>query len=191
MEKLRIMFKNFFRQAWEIAKIIVVSLAIIIPVRYFLVQPFLVKGSSMEPNFQDGNYLLIDEISPRLRDYGRGDIIVFRFPQNHGIYLIKRIIGLPGEEVEIDNGRIYVWDAVGLKKIALIEPYLANGVLTLGSSRITLGQNEYFVLGDNRAASSDSRSWGSVKKDNIVGKVWLRAWPIAEAGFFETPNYRP
>lgn len=182
-------FKNLIYQAWEIVKIVVISLVIIVPIRYFVVQPFFVKGASMEPNFEDGDYLLIDEISPRFKDYQRGDVIVFHYPQNPKLYFIKRVIGLPGEEIEVQEGRVLVSAGPGEKKAALLEAYLPLSLLTVGDLKITLKTDEYFVLGDNRNASSDSRRWGAVNKSFITGRVWVRAWPIAHAGLIEEPDY--
>lgn len=182
-------FKKIFYEAWEIIKIVVISLAIIVPIRYFVVQPFFVKGASMEPNFEDGDYLLIDEISPRFKDYQRGDVIVFHYPQNPKLYFIKRVIGLPGEEMEVNDGRVFISGGSNAKKTALSETYLPLGLLTVGDLKITLKADEYFVLGDNRNASSDSRRWGAVNKSFITGRVLVRAWPIAHAGLIEEPDY--
>src|SRR5680860_453257 len=101
--------RKFFIFVWEIIKVVSISLAIILPIRYFLIQPFYVKGASMEPNFHDREYLIVDEISYRFREPARGDVIVFRYPENPEEYFIKRIIGLPGESLEIMNGGVYLY----------------------------------------------------------------------------------
>ena len=162
---------------WETAKIIIISLAIILPIRYYLVQPFFVKGASMEPSFENGDYLLIDEISYRLNEPARGDVIVFRYPENPSQFFIKRIIGLPGETVEINNSGITIYNRSNSEGLVLKEEYLAEYQETFGGSAVSLGDGEYYVLGDNRLQSSDSRRWGPVPEANITGKAWLRAEP--------------
>ncbi len=175
---------------WETIKVVVISLAIIIPIRYFLVQPFFVKGASMEPTFDDGNYILIDEISYRFRDPVRGDIMVFRFPQDRSQFFIKRVIGLPGETLEIKDDKIWVHNKEKPDGFILDEStYLAPDQHTLGNFRIKIDDNEYFVLGDNRSRSSDSRVWGSVNRALITGRVFFRALPINEFGGFPKVNY--
>ena len=176
--------KKFLSFLWETFKIVVIALAIVIPIRYFLFQPFFVKGASMEPNFDDGQYLIIDELSYRFRQPERGEIIVFKYPHDTSQRYIKRIIGLPGETVEIKNGEVLV-----NSQILNESSYLPEGLATAGLTKIILSENEYFVLGDNRLHSSDSRSWGSVPKENIVGRTYLRAWPFTVLDKFETPTY--
>lgn len=182
--------KNILVFVGEIAEIIVISLAIIIPVRYFLVQPFYVKGASMEPNFYDGEYLIIDELSYRLREAERGEVIVFKYPFDTRQYFIKRVIGLPGEEIVMGNGKITVYNEENPKGIYVDESdYLDSDLLTFGETKITLKTDEYLVLGDNRNASLDGRTFGPLKKDLIIGKVWLRGWPLERVGSLEKPVY--
>lgn len=165
-------------------------MAIIVPIRYFLVQPFFVRGASMEPNFRDGEYLVIDEISYRMRDPRRGEVIVFQFPRNPSQYYIKRIVGLPGETVFIDDGQVTIRNDVYTQEVLLDESqYLLESVRTGGRVSITLGEEEYFVLGDNRPASSDSRSWGILDREGIVGRAWIRAFPFDSFGLI--PLERP
>ncbi len=180
--------KNFFAFIWEITKIVVIALLIVIPIRYFLFQPFFVKGQSMEPNFENGDYLLIDELSYHLRSPERGEVIVFKYPQNLTQRYIKRIIGLPGETVKIDNNNIIIFNQQGGQILSETD-YLSPGIPTPGEIQITLGENDYFVLGDNRTASSDSRRWGAVPREDIIGRVIIRAWPFAALAKFETPSY--
>ena len=163
---------------WETIKVVVISLAIILPVRYYLVQPFFVKGASMEPSFEDGDYLLIDEISYRFSEPSRGDVIVFRYPEDRSQFFIKRIIGLPSETIEVKNNKVIIYNAGSSEGLVLAENYLDSDQETLGNMLTRLDDNEYFVLGDNRLASSDSRRWGPVAKTLITGKVFLRAWPF-------------
>ena len=163
---------------WEIAKILIIAFLIVVPIRAFLFQPFLVNGASMEPNFSNGDYLIIDEISYRFRTPERGEVIVFRFPQDTSQRFIKRVIGLPGETVEIEDGKVVVYQEGKEHQDAFVlsESYLTGN--TPGNSKVELGEDEYYVMGDNRSFSSDSRSWGSVPKDYIVGRVFVRAFPF-------------
>ena len=142
----------------------------------------------MEPNFQNGDYLIVDEISYRLRTPQRGEVIVFKYPANPSQKYIKRIIGLPGETVEIQAGKVDIYDSNGVPQI-LDERYLPDFLETYGDVELRLSDSEYFVLGDNRTASSDSRRWGSVPRDNIIGKVFLRVWPFAALAMIEAPDY--
>jgi len=174
----------------EIVKVVIISLAIIIPIRYFLIQPFYVKGASMEPNFQDHQYLIINEISYRFSDPQRGDIVVFRYPKDPRQFFIKRIIGLPGETVKVKDGKVYIFNDDYPEGVAINEQlYLENSV-TAGNKEVALGEEEFFVLGDNRSASLDSRSFGVVPRRLIIGKVWLRGWPFDEIKIFNSPDYK-
>jgi signal peptidase I len=173
---------DFFK---EIFQTVILALLIVLPIRLFIFQPFIVKGQSMEPNFEDGDYLIIDEITYRFREPKRGEVIVFKNPLNERQRFIKRIIGLPGETVEVSDGKIFISN--GEKKI-LQEPYL-NSSFTTGDLKITLGSDEYFVLGDNRQFSLDSRRFGPIKKKEIVGRVFLRLWPIYSFAKIEAPAY--
>lgn len=143
----------------------------------------------MEPNFQNGDYLIVDEISYRLREPQRGEIIVFKYPMNPSQRYIKRIIGLPGETIEIKNGKVDVYNSNGILQVLDEFNYLQESVATFGNIEIQLSEGEYFVLGDNRVASSDSRSWGKLPRENIIGRVFLRVWPFAALAMIETPAY--
>lgn len=173
----------------EIIKVVLISLAIIIPVRYFLIQPFYVKGASMEPNFYDHEYLIIDEISYRLNSPLRGDIVVFKYPRDPSQYFIKRIIGLPGETVQIKEGAVTIYNKDNSAGTLLSENYLDSEVKTFGDRTVALGSSEYFIMGDNRLASFDSRSFGPIDRKYIVGKVWVRGWPLDKLKVFERPEY--
>jgi len=171
---------------WELIKVFLLAMAIIVPIRYFLVQPFFVRGASMEPNFLDGEYLVVDELSYRLREPRRGEVIVFQFPNNPSQFFIKRIVGLPGERVEIEGGRVVIVNDRYPTGVVLDEAqYLPTGVRTGGITSVTLGEDEYFVLGDNRVASSDSRSWGLLDEGAIIGRAWIRAFPVDRFGVLE------
>lgn len=166
---------------WETIKVVVISLAIILPIRYYLVQPFFVKGASMEPNFEDGDYVLVNEISYRFSTPARGDVVIFRYPQDPSQFFIKRIIGLSDETVEIKDNRVIIHNKNRPEGFVIEESYLAPQQKTLGNSIIKLDDNEYFVLGDNRLQSSDSRRWGPVNQSLITGKAFLRPWPFTKA----------
>lgn len=163
---------------WELVKVVLIAAMIIIPVRYFLVQPFQVKGASMEQNFSDGNYLVIDEISYRFEEIQRGDVIVFRYPGDPREYYIKRVIGLPGETVKIQNGETWICNREHPDCFALDESaYLKPHERTPGNKEFEVDPGNYFVMGDNRNASSDSRSWGELPRDMVIGQVLLRVFP--------------
>lgn len=180
--------KNFGSFLLELLKIVVISLAIIIPVRYYLIQPFIVRGSSMEPNFFDGEYLIIDEISYRFEGPERGDVVVFKYPKDNSQYYIKRIIGLPQETVEISDGGIIIYNNKYPEGMDFSESYLVD-IKTPGDLEITIPKDNYFVLGDNRRASSDSRIWGLLPDSNIIGKAWVRGLPPDKLGIIKTPEY--
>jgi signal peptidase I len=180
--------KSFFSFILEVAKIVIIALAIVMPIRYFLFQPFIVRGQSMEPNFSDGDYLIIDELSYRLRDPQRGEIIVFRSPTNPSSRYIKRIIGLPGETVKVKGGQITIY--IDDSSVALDEDYLPGNLETSGDLQISLSPDQYFVLGDNRSASYDSRKFGPLIEGNIIGRVYFRAWPFSDLDRIEVPIYQ-
>lgn len=180
--------KNYFPFIWEIFKVVIVALAIVIPIRYFLFQPFIVRGESMLPSFYPNDYLIIDEISYRFHNPGRGDVIIFKYPKDPSQRFIKRIIGLPGETVEINDGKIII-SQNNQNQILDEKTYIPDPANTYGNLRIVLSSNEYFVLGDNRNFSSDSRRWGAVPRENIIGKVFLRVFPLAVLSKIETPSY--
>ena len=170
-------------------QVVAISLAIIIPVRYFLIQPFYVKGASMEPNFFDHEYLVIDELSYRFHEPQRGEIVVFHYPNDPKNYFIKRVIGLPGETVEVAGGQVKIYNDKYPNGIVLDEhPYL-DDVYTTQTRTETLKAGEYFVLGDNRAASLDSRYFGPISKGVIVGRVWVRGWPLDRWKVFQPASY--
>lgn len=179
--------KKFLVFVWEITKVVAISLAIILPVRYFLIQPFYVKGASMEPNFHDHEYLIIDELTYRFTPPERGQVIVFRYPRNPQEYFIKRVIGLPGEGVQIVDGEVKIFNAANPDGFILREGYLPDDLTTFdqNGAKISIGPDEYFVLGDNRNASKDSRSFGPVSASFITGKVLFRGWPLDKVMVFD------
>jgi len=173
---------------WELAKIALIAFVIVAPIRYFLFQPFIVKGESMIPSFQNGDYLIVDEISYRFSEPQRGDVIVFNWPKDKSQRFIKRVIGLPGETVKVSGGAVQVTGTDG-KDVTLDEKYLPKDLKTYGDVTTTIGQNEFFVLGDNRDYSYDSRSWGIVPKSDIIGKAFLRIFPINNLSAISAPTY--
>lgn len=179
--------KNF---SLETIKIVVVSLVVIIAVRSYVMQPFFVSGKSMEPNFHDGDYLIVDEISYRIGEPRRGDVIVFQYPKNPKEFFIKRIVGLPGERVEIKDSKIIIYNNENQEGLAIDENiYIPAGVATSGDVNVILKSDEYYVLGDNRNASADSRIWGVLEEHFIVGRAWVRAWPVDDFMVFEGMEY--
>lgn len=162
---------------WEIIKFAVITLVIVIPIRAFVAQPFIVSGSSMIPTFQDGQYLVIDELSYLWRGPKRGEVVIFRYPKDPSKFFIKRVIGLPGETVSLRNDRVTI--SKGDRIFAIDEPYISDE--TLEPMKEALGPNEYFVMGDNRNQSLDSRFWGPVDRSLIKGRVLVRLLPPAEA----------
>lgn len=179
--------RKFFSFVWEVAKIVIIAAVIVIPIRYFLFQPFFVRGQSMDPNFGNGDYLIIDEISYHLRAPERGEVIVFKYPQDLSQRFIKRIIGLPGETIEIKDNKVMIYQE-GQLQVLNESSYLSN-LSTGGDLQITLGEDEYFVLGDNRPFSFDSRRFGILPGENIIGRVVFRAWPFVAMAKFGIPSY--
>ena len=182
--------KSFFYVIWETIEVALIAIVSVLIIRTFLVQPFLVSGASIEPNFHNGDYLLIDELSYRFREPERGEVIVFHYPKDEKYYYIKRIIGLPGEELEFKNGKITVFNEDFPKGMILTENYLPFYEEKASvNQKVKIGDNEYFVLGDNRDFSFDSRSWGAVKSNEVIGAVRLRLWPFAKAMAVGRPIY--
>lgn len=176
--------KSVFKFSWDIIKVAIIALVLAGLVRYFLVQPFFVEGASMGPNFLSGEYLLIDELSYYFKPVKRGEVVVFHYPLDTSKYYIKRIIGLPGETMEIKNSQVAIFNGEHPSGFTLNESYLPKSLATDGQIRKKLGKDEYFVLGDNRSVSYDSRRWGALPKNDIVGRVWARAWPFSRVAIF-------
>ena len=182
-------FKKFFLSVWEVLEVVFVATATVFIIRTFLVQPFLVSGASMEPTFSDGNYLLVDELTYRFREPERGDVIVFRFPRNPSTFFIKRIIGLPGEQVVAENGTLKI--VKNGKVFVLDEKYLSEEARkSRDNFSMTLKDDQYFILGDNRFHSFDSRMWGTISRRDIIGLARLRVFPFQKFAFFEAPFFK-
>lgn len=161
---------------WELVKFAALAIIIVVPIRVFIAQPFVVSGSSMVPTFENGEYLIINELSYRLGDPQRGDVVVFRYPNDTKKFFIKRVIGLPHEKVVIEGSTIKIINAAHPDGFILEEPYVKN--ISNNSLTSELKDDEYFVMGDNRSASSDSRYWGPVHRNLFIGKTFLRLLPI-------------
>ncbi len=163
---------------WEILRFIIIILAIVIPVRTFIAQPFIVSGSSMSPTFENNEYLIIDEISYRLGEPKREEVAVFRYPNDPDKFFIKRIIGLPNETVDVVGDKVTITNEEYPSGFILEQNYIKNPSQDNGAKHLKLKNNEYFVMGDNRGASSDSRYWGAVSEDHFMGRVFLRLFPF-------------
>jgi len=165
---------------WDLVKFAFLALLIVVPVRAFIAQPFIVSGSSMVPTFENSDYLIVDEISYRLNEPERGDVVVFKWPRDTSKYFIKRIIGLPGETVKIKGNTVTIKNESHPDGFTLTEPYVENK--SDNTLEVTLPEDQYFVMGDNRSGSSDSRAWGNLPKNLLVGKAFLRLFPVNHIG---------
>lgn len=159
----------------EILRFAILVAVILLPIRLFVAKPFIVSGSSMDPTYAGGEYLVIDELSYRFEAPKRNEVIVFRYPLDPSKHFIKRIIGLPGETVSIEGKTVTV--SKEGKSETLSEPYITY--TSDNHMTRTLGPDEYFAMGDNRVASSDSRSWGPLPRKDITGKVLVRLFPLS------------
>lgn len=174
--------KKILRFFLDTLQTFVIALTIFIILYQVAGRPHVVNGSSMEPNFEDGELILTEKVSYYFKPPQRGDVVVFRYPLNTDLDYIKRIIGLPGDVIRLDGRGIYV------NSKRLNEEYLATGTYTTGHSTIPEGQNylvtegQYVVMGDNRERSSDSREWGTVASKNIIGRAFFRYWPFPKLG---------
>ena len=183
---------------WEIAKFFVLALIIVIPIRYFVAQPYIVQGASMEPTFETNQYIIVDELSYRFEKPKRGDVIVLKYPKDTSKFFIKRVIGLPGETLTIKDGVVSIKSPTTNTTITLSEPYIVfaktdpadNETITLKEDKNNPGNDEYYVMGDNRAASSDSRAWGTLPERLIVGRTMIRLFPFGEIGLFPGQGFQ-
>ncbi len=173
---------SFLTESLETLRFFLIVLAIVVPIRVYIAQPFIVSGASMDPTFANGQYLIVDELSYRLGDPVRGDVIIFKYPRNPKQYFIKRLIGLPGETVVVDeSGKITIRDSQNNITLILNEPYVkfSSGY----SANTTLKADEYFLAGDNRSNSTDSRSFGAVQREYIVRRAFLRLFPLPKIDY--------
>lgn len=167
---------SLFGVIWETIKYALIAAVIILPIRTFVAQPFVVSGNSMYPTFHNGEYLIVNELTKYTGTYERGDVVILRYPNDPSKYFIKRVIGLPGETVTIQNGSVSITSPSQKTPIVLTETYVKNP--KMDSSSRTLDADEFFVMGDNRAQSSDSRIWGPVPRRLMDGKAYLRLFPF-------------
>lgn len=159
------------------------ALALALVIRFFIAAPFIVSGASMEPTFDDLQYLIVDRVTYDFTEPQRGDIIVFDLPQNTSRALIKRVIGLPAETVRLEDDTVTIINSEHPEGFILEEPYLdPQNIGGATDMQITLGPDQYFVLGDNRKVSADSRLWGTLPREDIVGRVFLRLFPFTKIG---------
>ena len=171
---------GFFK---ELLKFILIAFLVVVPFRYFVAQPFIVNGASMTPTFLPGEYLIVDQISYKtLKSPERGEIIIFHYPKDHSKYFIKRIIGLPSETVRIEGTQITIINETNPEGFELTEDYILYPKDDF--LEVKLEDDEYFVMGDNRASSSDSRVWGPLKKDLVVGRPLVRLIPFSRLQIF-------
>ena len=185
----RLPLQNFF---FELFKVLVFWAVAVVIIRFFIFKPFVVKGASMEPNFHEKEYLIIDELTYRFAAPHRGDIIVLRsHATDDRDFFLKRIIGLPGDRVQIVNNRVKIYDSTHVDGFYLGETdYLQQSVITSGDTDVTLGSDEFFVLGDNRGASLDSRRIGPIQRKDVVGRVLLRGWPLNRIDYLVKDYYK-
>ena len=183
------LFKAIFGFFFDILESIVVALAIFVVVYLFLYQPHQVKGASMEPNFHDGEYILTNKYEYRFGLPKRGDVIVFRSPQNPDIDFIKRVIGLPGEQVKLINNHYYINGKILNEEYIAKELYTYQGSYLKEGQEVTVPEDYYFVSGDNRPRSSDSREFGPISRSSIIGRSQLRYYPFNRFGIIPGINY--
>jgi len=179
------------RAFWfEVSRTFIIALAIALPLKWYVAQPYLVFGQSMDPTFEQNDYLIVNRLIYRNNNPARGDVIVFEYPNDRSQRFIKRIIGLPGESVEFNNGTPIITDKTGTR-FRLNETYITHGDTTTLAS-IKLGADEYYVAGDNRPKSSDSRLWGTVSRNHIIGQVALQLFPFTEISYLpgDTKNFK-
>jgi signal peptidase I len=176
----------------DIIKFALIALLIVIPIRWFIAQPFVVHGASMVPTFENGEYLIVDQLTYRFEEPQRGDVIIMRYPNDPSVFFIKRIIGLPGETVEIQGTQVIIRKGADEESVTLDQSFLDPSRIRSEYGTYTLGSDEYFVMGDNRAESSDSRIWGALPREDVVGRALFRLFPVTRIDMFpgkvELPN---
>lgn len=177
----------------EAIKVIFISVIIIVPIRLFVIQSFFVVGVSMQPSYENGDYLLVDKISYQFSEPSRGDVVVFKSPTDNYETYIKRIIGVPYDTVIIRGDTVEILAEDFEKGIIIDESYIQGStglhLESEGDMVVSLGKGEYFVMGDNRSDSWDSRFWGNLEESEILGKVWVRLWPVGSVNFINRPSY--
>ncbi len=175
---------------FDLGKVIVLVLAVVIPFRLLVAEPYVVSGNSMLPNYVNREYLIVDRLSYRFKAPARGDVVVLRYPKDTSQDYIKRIIGLPGESVRFEGGKVVIVNADHPEGFTVEEVYIPGQVPTLGSPEpVKLSDGQYFVLGDNRTSSSDSRTWGILPENDIVGRAFLTVFPVSRASVHHPVDY--
>lgn len=174
-------FKQNIKNVWDIVKFAIIALLIVIPIRIFVAQPFVVSGESMYPTFHNGEYLIVDELSYNIGNPVRGDVVIFRYPNDQKRFFIKRIIGLPNEKLIINENQVKIINENNPDGFIIEEPYIVENFS--GTGEYKTGDNEYFVMGDNRNRSSDSRFWGVLPEKLLIGRAYLRLLPIKNISF--------
>jgi len=169
--------KNDTSKSWlrELTEFFILLFVIIIPFRIFVAEPYIVSGISMSQTYETGHYLIINKFWHRLSETERGDVLVFKSPNGDDKFYIKRAIGLPGETVSISNTQVTI-SKEGQEDFIVNEPYISNP--TYAEVSITLQEDEYFMMGDNRANSYDSRAWGPLHESAIRGEPFMRLYPF-------------
>ena len=187
-------FKSLTKFLLDTVETIVIALAMFAVVYLFLVQPHQVRGESMFPSFEDKEYILTEKVTYRFREPRRGEVVVFKYPKAPEYDYIKRVVGLPGESVVIENNKVKIFNTEHPEGFYLNEPYIAPGGTaaknTLREGKIfQIPEGEYIVMGDNRPRSSDSREWGTVKREGFVGRAWIVYWPPQALAFIKETGY--
>jgi signal peptidase I len=188
MEQTTPVEKTKMQSFWELVRFALIALIIVIPIRLFVAEPFVVSGTSMVPTFKNGDYLIVDKISYELGSPKRDDIVIFRYPGDTTKFFIKRIIGLPNETVDIKGSVVTITNTAHPNGFNLNEPFVK--VPSSNQTHFVLTNDQYFVMGDNRTQSSDSRYWGAVNKNLLVGKAFFRLLPISDINIWPG-NYKP
>jgi len=151
---------------------------IVVPIRMFVAKPFIVSGDSMNDTFRNGQYLIVDQLTYQFESPKRGEVIVFRYPHQQQNFFIKRVVGVPGDTITVRDKKVIIVNDTYPDGIQLYEPYVASMKPTEQLTK-QLGAGEYFVMGDNRDFSSDSRNWGTLKEEYVVGLAFVRLFPIS------------
>lgn len=177
----KVTFRERYKDVLDFIKFAIIAAVIVIPIRMFIAQPFVVNGESMYPTFNDKEYLIVDEISYIINGADRGDVVIFKYPKDTSRFFIKRIIGMPNEKISIEKGEITIFNEENKNGFKLDEPYI-NEKFETSETYIT-GDDEYFVMGDNRNRSSDSRIWGILPQKLMIGRAYLRLLPIKNISY--------
>lgn len=176
------MRSDFAAFVGEMARFALITLAIVLPIRIFIAEPFIVSGASMEPTFETNDYLIVDRLTYRFEEPKRGDVVIFKYPKDPSKYFIKRVIGLPGDTVVLSGTGVTIKNSAHPEGFSIEQPYVVFGQAEDRS--FVVGPDEFFVMGDNRAASLDSRAWGDLPAQNIVGRALVRLFPPNEFSLF-------